>query len=132
MKGIDVNAIPTADELQEMFVSGARSGIDELEERYRAATGGTVAWPEAIARMRAITHDIKGQGGSFGYPLITQVGESLSVLLKHEGVETPRGKKLIGAHIDALNTILSKQVQGGGGGVGRVLATRLKSLVEAL
>ncbi|WP_282604889.1 Hpt domain-containing protein [Pelagibius sp. Alg239-R121] len=132
MTGIDVNAIPTTEELQAMFIEGALEGIAVLERKYAAACAGDLAWPEVILEMRGIAHDIKGQGGSFGYPLITEVGDSLSTLLKHERMQSEAGLKLLAAHITALATILDKAIQGDGGNLGGSYTQRLSALVGEL
>ena len=45
--------------------------IDELMESYRRCID------TSLAVIHDIAHDMKGQGGTFGYPLITDFGESL-------------------------------------------------------
>ncbi len=132
MTGIDVNAIPTAEELQAMFIEGAREGIAELQRQYQAASGGEMAWPDAVQEMRGIAHDIKGQGGSFGYPLITQIGDSLSRLLKHERLLDEKGLALLGEHVSALETILEKSIEGDGGNLGGRYVERLNQMVDQL
>lgn len=132
MTGIDVNAIPTAEELQAMFIEGARDGIAELQRQYNAASGGETAWADAVQEMRGIAHDIKGQGGSFGYPLITQIGNSLSTLLKHEQLLSEAGLELLGEHVNALDTILDKAIEGDGGNLGGRYVERLCVLVDEL
>lgn len=132
MTGIDVNAIPTVEELQAMFIEGARASIAELDRQCRAASSGETSWEDAIVTMRGIAHDIKGQGGSFGYPLITQIGNSLSTLLKHEQLLSEAGLELLGEHVSALGTILDKAIEGDGGNLGGRYVERLCAMVERL
>ncbi|TQV79712.1 Hpt domain-containing protein [Denitrobaculum tricleocarpae] len=132
MKTIDVDAIPTAEELQAMFIEGAQEGIAELHRQSTAARAGNVAWPEAISVMRGIAHDIKGQGGSFGYPLVTAIGNSLSALLKHERLLSDPGLELLSAHLAALTAIMDKAIQGDGGDLGSSYVERLDALVTEL
>ncbi len=132
MTSIDVNAIPTAEELQDLFVEGAREGIAELQRLYAAARSGNVTWIDAVRDMRGIAHDIKGQGGSFGYPMITQIGNSLSTLLKHEQLLSEPGLELLGEHVNALDTILDKAIEGDGGNLGARYVERLCVMVDEL
>lgn len=132
MKRIDVDAIPTAEELQAMFIEGAQAGIAELHRQSSAARAGEVLWPDAVVVMRGIAHDIKGQGGSFGYPLITDIGNSLSGLLKHDRLMSDAGLALLSAHITALTTVMDKAIEGDGGDLGSSYVERLEDLVAEL
>ena len=83
---------------------------------------------EHLAEMHRIAHSMKGQGGSFGYPLISRVGQSLC---RFVGLDNERGETdfpVIQAHIDAQRLILEKGVRGDGGEAGRLLAERLETL----
>ena len=82
--------------------------------------------------MRGISHDIKGQGGSFGYPLITAVGNSLSTLLKNERLLSEAGLELLDAHLTALDAIMAKAIKGDGGDLGGSYVERLDRLVTEL
>ena len=132
MKRVDVNSIPTAEELRDMFIEGASEGITELFRQDAAARAGEQEWSEAITVMRGIAHDIKGQGGSFGYPLITEIGQSLSTLLKHDRLLTDHGLELLSAHLEALSTVLNRAIEGEGGNLGSSFIERLCALVDEL
>ncbi|MDJ0951565.1 MAG: hypothetical protein QNJ94_21855 [Alphaproteobacteria bacterium] len=78
------------------------------------------------------THDMKGQGELFGYPLITEVGESLCRFLRQ--IETPGPKELnvIEHHVDALTVVVLNRIQGDGGATGRELTLGLQTAVQKL
>jgi hypothetical protein len=76
-------------------------------------------------------HNIKGQGASFGYPLVTRIGQSLCRLVAPGRALDEAGLKLAQAHLDALKLVLEKQIAGKGGEVGDKLAARLESLTAA-
>lgn len=73
------------------------------------------------------THDMKGQGGSFGYPLITKIGQSLCRYL-HSGEIGEAHFPVIQAHIGALRLILEKAIKGDGGAMGGKLVAKLETL----
>jgi hypothetical protein len=83
----------------------------------------------AVKGLYGIAHNIKGQGGSFGYPLVTRIGHSLCTLARQERVFTDADLGVIQAHLDALRLILTKEIKGEGGEVGAKLAARLESMV---
>jgi hypothetical protein len=88
---------------------------------------------ERAASMReiyGIAHNIKGQGSSFGYPLITRIGHSLCTLSRNEREFTDADFGVAQAHLDALRLILTKDIKGDGGEVGDKLSKRLEGMVE--
>ena len=64
--------------------------------------------------------DLKGQGGTFGFVLITEIGQSLKTFT--EGLDTVGGRdvEIILAHIGAMKTVLLEGIRGDGGSVDHV------------
>ena len=82
----------------------------------------------------ALAHDLKGMGGTYDYPLVTQLAASLCRL-----IETDAGKAaartepaLIGAHVDALRAAVRGQIQTDAHPIGGALLRTLEARVEAL
>jgi hypothetical protein len=76
----------------------------------------------------AAMHNIKGQGASFGYPLVTRIGQSLCRLIAPPRALDDAALKIAQAHLDALKLVLEKKIAGKGGEVGDKLAARLEGL----
>jgi chemotaxis protein histidine kinase CheA len=83
----------------------------------------------AVKDLYNIAHNIKGQGGSFGYPLVTRIGHSLCTLVRQERDFADADLNVMQAHLDALRLILAKEIKGEGGEVGAKLAARLENMV---
>jgi CheY-like chemotaxis protein len=82
--------------------------------------------------LRKKAHDIKGQAGSFGYGLATDVAESLVRVLVPIMDEFDRRtyrpfalRTLLSAHVDALKLISGQRIKGDGGAEGRELLGEL-------
>ena len=105
-----------ADELVKL--DGARSAIQ--------ANGYTTATAEALY-MRA--HDLKGLGGTYGFPLITRVAASLCKLTDDEAVRMKAPLFLIDAHIDAIKAIVRDQIRDEDHPVGCALSAELERKV---
>ena len=85
---------------------------------------------EALFR---IGHDLKGQGSSFGYPLITKLGHSLCALTRDRARDyEQRHLDLAKSHLDAMHLVLTKEIKGDGGKVGADLIAKLESKVADL
>ncbi len=91
-----------------------------------AALGGDEAErPAILARLRAAVHDLKGQGSSFGYPLITEFSASLSTLLFGLRDVDDAAMARIALHGDLLAAIATHRIRGDGGEMGLALRAGL-------
>lgn len=85
------------------------------------------------SELRAIfevVHNVKGQGGSFGYDLLTSIGGSLCNYLRDENASASEKQlKVIAAHFAAMDFVLEKNIQGNGGEIGDQLTGKVAQLV---
>ena len=84
-----------------------------------------------IERLYAVAHDVKGQGGSFGYPLMTAIADSLCRVLKTLQ-QAEAARPAIAAHLDAMALVLGERWAGGQGARGEALLLRLASMADAV
>jgi hypothetical protein len=63
-----------------------------------------------LAELNNVAHELRGQGETFGYPLVTD---------KH--------REFYKAHIDAINVVMTNKVKGDGGEVGQSLLKDLEA-----
>ncbi len=100
----------------------------------QAALAEARAHPEAAAeplrRIFDAAHDLKGQGTSFGYPLVTRVAQSLCRLGHGATLEasTPERLRAVAAHLDVLVLLLERRIKGDGGPLAAKLAARLEAM----
>ena len=76
--------------------------------------------PDPI-RLYRLVHDIKGQAGTFGYPLISAIAARLCAFLQAE----PPYRDRVGRHLDAMAEVIARGLSGDGGEAGRELLSRL-------
>lgn len=81
-----------------------------------------------LGKLRGIAHDMKGQGSTFGYNLITDIAASLGRYLRDVPPDRRRSDVVV-AHMDALDAVLSKRILGNGGAVGRAIVDALASVI---
>jgi len=84
---------------------------------------------DSVKEIYGIAHNLKGQGSSFGYPLITRIGQSLCQLTRPARAFSDADLGIMQAHLDAIRLILAKDIKGEGGEIGNKLAARLETLV---
>ena len=71
-------------------------------------------------------HDLKGQGATFGYPLITDVGAHLCEFITKKKSYTPEDLQKIKTDILTMETILWKKLKGDGGKKGAEILEQLR------
>lgn len=77
-----------------------------------------------------VVHNVKGQGGSFGYDLLTKIGASLCNYLRVEAASADEKQlKVISAHFAAMDFVLEKNIQGTGEAIGDQLVGKVSQLV---
>jgi len=85
---IDSDEIPT--QLRQEFIESARDQIDDIETKLDQLGSGQANVEEELLNIRRHIHNIKGQGGTFGYPLTGRVAHMLEDYLKRGEHSTRR------------------------------------------
>lgn len=86
---------------------------------------------ECFEEINHIAHDMKGQGGTFGYPLITSFADSLyGFTIKRPGEISDNQIELVKSHLDAMRAVIKGRVSGDGGEIGQKLTESLSDAIE--
>jgi len=124
-------------------VASAQSAVAGLTEQY-------IGWVSAdLARLQAaqariqgaddgpgmrhafeIAHVIKGQGGTFGYPLVTAVAGLLCRYLERAQREGRYDPGVAAAHLEALTGLVEGRIAGEAGDLGGDLVATLQSRAD--
>ncbi|HEY9079882.1 Hpt domain-containing protein [Magnetovibrio sp.] len=122
---VDLEALAKAEEvianLADDYLDWVKEDLVRLEaayEKLKTQGGDDAANLESVFQ---IAHDMKGQGGSFGYDLMTAIGDQLCRLVEKMDTVGPRQLNMIRVHIDAMRVIITKGLKGDGGNEGRQL-----------
>ncbi len=116
-------------DLADDYLAWAEEDLTKLQAAMaslKAAEGDNSAEVEAIFQ---IAHDVKGQGGSFGYQLMTEIGDHLCRFLESLESANPAEIDVIGLHIDALRLVISEKMKGDCGKAGNSLYKGLEMVV---
>lgn len=99
---------------RDRFDLAAESGAQmlELQARFTAIEDGSDPFEPHLKAMYEIVHDLRGQGATFGYPLVTRIGNTFCRLLEISTAPDRRDIDRIRAHIDALTVVVSKNMRG--------------------
>ena len=95
-------------------------------DNLRAKKNGQKENLEAIFQ---VAHEIKGQGGSFGYELMTVIGDQLCGFVEDREAAGPGEIEVIDLHVGALRLVIAERMRGGGGTAGAKLLNGLRQVI---
>ncbi len=131
---IDGGALTAAaaefEKMAEDYPDWVQTHIKELYTHCRRSVDTPEERSKYFKRINEIAHDMRGQGGTFGYTLVTEVGNSLCSYLETLEDAGEREMEVVEAHADALRTVIRQKVKGDGGHLGREIVEGLHQAVE--
>ncbi len=107
--------------------------LNDLREIYSllaAARANPAPDLENVRRILRLSHDIKGKGATFGYPLLTTIAQLLYRFIDRDEAKAATRLDLVTAHIDAMTIVVSLGIRGQGGALGTQLSTALEHAAE--
>lgn len=127
---VDLEALAAAEDvianLADDYMDWVREDLTKMEKAFEALQSGEGDAMDILEKVFQVSHDMKGQGGSFGYDLITAVGDHLCRLVEKMDSVGPREVEMVRVHIDAMRVIITKELKGDGGDEGRQLLMGLQ------
>lgn len=131
---LDTKAIARAEaavkEMAKDYRNWAQEDVAALEAALDEAQARPDDQAQAIRTLFRVALDLKGQGTSFGYRLITEVGDSLAAFIEERKALGEFDQEVIASHISAMRAVLAEEVRDDGGETGRALIDGLHRLVK--
>ena len=122
----------------ETAASALARDFPELVRAERAALAAAVTTfvdaptPETAEPLRRLAHELKGQGGSFGYPIVSAAAASLDRLLRGAAMFDRRLAEAARAHADAIALAFDCRRSGPADAEFTHLLARLEAMTEKL
>lgn len=105
------------------YIQWVNADIERLDRAFARLDREPGTATGALQDIFAAAHDMKGQGSTFGYPLVTRIADSLCKYL----TGTTKSPDVVGAHIDALRAVIDHRLSGDGGLAGQRIAAGLEA-----
>ena len=132
MEAVLARAQAAVADLAKNYAPNTLADLERCAALLQAARTDPAGRGARVKDIYGIAHNMKGQGSSFGFPLVTRIGQSLCALTRRERAFSDQDLAVIQAHFEALKLILTKDIKGDGGEVGGKLAARLEAMVARL
>jgi len=107
---IVASAESAIDDLKDEFEVWIRDDLQALREALTALRQTTPVDPDILARIQTLSHEIKGQGAIYGYPLLTTVGDLLHGFIQRNPEVAAKHLDLLDAHVDFMALVLAQGV----------------------
>jgi len=141
MAGVTMNLDPSWVDAAERSIVTAK--FEYLEAAQEDMTRLATAYDKAMAdpanrvahmqELYAVVQSIKGQGTSFGYPLMTAVGSQLARFIEDCGDNlTDAQMEAVKVHQEALRLVMQQKMEGDGGPVGQKLVAGLAMVIKKI
>jgi hypothetical protein len=114
--------------LADKYIGWVNDDLKRLDFAIAGVTDGNNA--AALREVYGVAHDIKGQGSTFGYHLITDIGQLLCRYTERAIERKKVDRTVIDAHVEALRTVVDNRIQGPAGELGREILDALKGVAE--
>ncbi len=116
-KGVDSkkleNVQKIVEKLTDTYHDRAMQDIKNLQISYENLINNLDNYEDKLDRFHQIAHDMKGQGASFDYHMVTYIGDYLCRFIKRiKSRPTQKILDIISIHINAMNAILVYKIRG--------------------
>lgn len=84
-----------------------------------------------FGEIHTLALELRGQGGTFGYSLITTFGKMLFDVTGEGCSESDSAVEIVKCHVDSMRGVIREGVTGDGGEIGQALIKGLKQSIES-
>lgn len=133
--GIDHDTLAQAEAviagMADAYLEWVEGDLEKLQDLCSRAQAAEAAERRPLLQeIFSVSHDVKGQGGSFGYDLMTEIGNQLCRYIERLGDEVRDSHMaVVKVHIDAMRVVISRRMSGDGGADGSNLLRGLHAAV---
>lgn len=110
------------------FESKLGEDLDELERLF--AIWAVDRSDRNLAAMHGVIHNLRGQGKTFGFDLITAIGASFGRYLQERPQDRPVSEELIRQHVEAIRAIHRRDMRGEGDRIAQAIVGALNVAVD--
>lgn len=122
------NAEAAVDDMQQHYADWADEDLTMLEKTLIDIREADDQIPHIKTLFRHAL-DMKGQGGSFGYDMVTQVAGSLADFITDRSELKGIDFDVVAAHVQTMRAVFAEDVKGDGGKTGKALMGGLHAIV---
>ncbi len=114
------------------YVDWVQEDMKKLQAAFDKAkkAKGDSELKSAFGEVFEVAHDMKGQGGSFDYNLITIIGDSLCRFIEKKKEYKQADIEVLEVHVNSIRLVITNGMKGDGGEVGKRILQGLNAVVS--
>ncbi len=136
MGAIDLEAIEKAEEViasqADSYLDSVAEDLRKIDEAFKKLEAATGDRKEELMGVFRESLNLKGQGGSFGYDLMTAIGNELCRLIEKLDKAGPKEVEAIKLHIHSMKLVIGEDMKGDGGAAGEKMLAGLQQVCDKL
>ncbi|MDF1747608.1 MAG: Hpt domain-containing protein [Alphaproteobacteria bacterium] len=105
-----------AEDIQQMNVLAAKYRKDNSEE--------------TLDRLFRLIHNMRGQGATFGFPLITEIGRHFCRYVRERPKRKAVKPALVDQHLKAMHVVYNQSIKGSGDEISQAVVNALAEVVD--
>ena len=122
-------------EAEDIVKKMASEYVDKLGEDIRdikilSREYGASHSAEALDDIFKLVHNMRGQGATFGFPLITEIGRSFCRYVRELPAQKDVKPAIVDQHLKALQVVYEQSIKGGGDSVSQEVVRALATIVD--
>jgi len=115
------------------YLEWMQEDLAKIQAAYETLATGDGDIKSNMDAVFKVSLDIKGQGGSFNYDLMTAIGGELCNLIEKLGKEPGRSEiEAVKIHIDAMHLVIQNRMTGNGGAQGKAILMGIQKVCDKL
>ncbi len=123
-------AMAVLDDMAEDYPDWVSGLIQQLADVHRRCVDTPEQRFQHFEQLHSIAHDMRGQGGTFGYPLMSNFADGLYDFTGVSTTTSDKNVEIIKAHIDAMRVVIKDRISGDGGDIGNQLKKGLEAAIK--
>ncbi|MCB2108641.1 MAG: Hpt domain-containing protein [Rhodobacteraceae bacterium] len=113
-------------DMKDSYLQWVGADLNKLHDACEAAVKDKANRAAHVEALYNIAVEIKGQGGSFGFPLMTTIGSQLCRFIESAGHDLSDAQlDVVRIHVETLRLVIQQKMEGDGGALGHKLLTGL-------
>jgi chemotaxis protein histidine kinase CheA len=133
---VDLEALERAEQvisgMTDSYLEWVVDDLEKIEQAYATLVSANGDKKAEMNGVFQVSHDIKGQGGSFGYDLMTAIGNELCRLIEKADKIGAGEVTAVKLHIDAMKLVIAEDLKGTGGTEGEKMLSGLQQVCDKL
>lgn len=120
------------EQMADSYLEWVQEDLVRMDAAYKALAAATGDRKAEADQVFQIAHDIKGQGGSFGYDLMTLIANELCRLIERQETFGSPEVQAVKVHADAMKLVIQNRMKGDGGANGQALVAGIRQVGDKL